>query len=151
MSERITLLIKGTPKSWKAPQFNRKTGSVYKPKQEKAWQESVWGQTMPYAPPEPWTGPIQLRLKFEFAIPKSWPKWKREFAHTEVVWPDSGPDYDNLAKAIVDALKGVFFVDDRQIALAEIEKDWAGKDGPAAVVILEKLPGLPDTKPKEAT
>lgn len=149
MSDRIEFFISGTPKSWKAPQFNKKTGAAYKGKQEKVWRESIWGQAMPHAPETPWTGPVHISLVFQFLIPKSWPKWKREYVLTHQCYPDGGPDYINLAKAFEDALKGIFFVDDRQIAWGRIFKKYVANN-PGVRVELSRLPGIPDKKPKEA-
>ena len=146
MSDRIEFFISGTPKSWKAPQFNRKTGSVYKGKQEKAWQESIWGQAMPHAPETPWTGPVMMTLIFHMPIPQSWPKWKRELVGRGAWYCDRKPDWTNLAKAFEDALKGVFFVDDSQVVLVCCLKMWHELAG--VRVVLKKLPGLPDKKPK---
>ena len=142
MTDRISFRINGEPRSWKAPQFNRKTGSAYKPKQEKVWQESIWGQAMPYAPAEPWTGPVGLIVRFRFPMPKTWPKWKKA---KEQVWHDSSPDLSNLVKALEDALKGVFFEDDRQVVSCRAQKTrWAG--APCVDVRMYRLPGLPETR-----
>jgi Holliday junction resolvase RusA-like endonuclease len=149
MSEdQIEFEIKGTPKSWKAPQFNRKTGNVYKPKQDRTWQESIWGQAMPYAPQKPWTGPLQLHLAFRFLAPRSWPKWKAEIV-ADRGWPmTSRPDLDNLTKNILDALKGVFFVDDAQIVWSGAGKGYVAQN-PGVTVRLFALPRAPERKPKE--
>jgi len=147
-ADRIIFCINGTPKSWKAPQFNRKTGNAYKPKQEKVWRESVWGQAMAYAPETPWDGPVRITLMFELPVPKSWPKWKRDWVEEHpFAYPTVKPDWVNVAKALEDALKGIFFIDDRQVAWAQVEKRYAGKDGPGVSVVLERLEGIPDKRP----
>lgn len=47
------------------------------------------------------------------------------------------PDRDNLDKAILDALKGLSWVDDSQISSGLIEKWWAAKnEGPHAIVVI---------------
>ncbi|GAH63528.1 unnamed protein product, partial [marine sediment metagenome] len=113
----ISFFIRGTPKAWKAPQFNRKSGNAYKPKQEKLWQDSIWGQAMPHAPDEPWSGPISVHLLFYLPIPRSWANWKRAWIQNQVqAHHVTRPDADNLSKAVLDALKGAFFLDDRQIS-----------------------------------
>jgi len=149
MSESIEFFISGTPKSWKAPQFNRKTGSVYKGKQEKAWQESVWGQAMPYKPETPWAGPVFLNVTFFLPIPRSWPKWKQEMARLHKGYPMGKPDRTNLLKAFEDVLTGLFYRDDAQIVTGWVGKTYEDERGPGVAVALEKLPGLPDHKPKE--
>ncbi|HUW14293.1 MAG TPA: hypothetical protein VM537_31510, partial [Anaerolineae bacterium] len=44
-------------------------------------------------------------------------------------------------------LKGIFFIDDRQVAWAQVEKRYAGKDGPGVSVVLERLEGIPEKRP----
>lgn len=47
------------------------------------------------------------------------------------------PDRDNLDKAVLDALKGLAWVDDSQISIGLIEKWWAGKEeGPHVIVVI---------------
>lgn len=46
-----------------------------------------------------------------------------------LVWHSVRPDYDNLAKAIGDALKGIVYVDDGSIARAVVEKVYGDPPG----------------------
>lgn len=63
----------------------------------------------------PFEGPLSVSLRFRIELPKSMPKYRRarvlagEEAHT------GGPDVDNMAKAVLDAMNGIVFPDDRQI------------------------------------
>jgi len=148
----ISFFVKGTAVSWRAPQFNRTTGNAYKPKAqgEKAWQNSVWGQAMCYAPKEPWTGPVRMDLIFYVPCAKSWPKWKKEVIASNRFHCDTGQDATNLRKAFEDALKGVFFVDDRQVDGDTIRTWVANPEDAGVLVSLKKLPGLPERKPQNS-
>jgi Holliday junction resolvase RusA-like endonuclease len=70
-----------------------------------------------------WDGPVVVELAFFFAIPPSWPKWRREYAaqgsgHT------SKPDLDNLAKAVLDGVGNLFWKDDAQVSAVTARKAY---------------------------
>lgn len=64
---------------------------------------------------DPLTCPVDLLVEFRFAIPASWPKWKRDLAAMGLVHHTRKPDCSNLIKAIEDACNGVLFKDDGQV------------------------------------
>ena len=69
-------------------------------------------------------GPVELSLSFEYAYPKSWAAWRRVPAlHV------SPPDLDNLVKLVQDALNGICWHDDREVAIVSARKMWAPRDG----------------------
>lgn len=65
---------------------------------------------------------IGIELSIGIKMPKSWSMKKKELlrgmGHT------SKPDIDNIEKAIFDALNGVAYDDDRQIAFHSSYKHW---------------------------
>jgi len=70
------------------------------------------------------TGPVQLNVYCRFAMPASWSKKKR--AELQGAIHDSKPDWDNVGKAVCDALTdcGVW-ADDKQVASAFVCKRWS--------------------------
>lgn len=64
---------------------------------------------------DPLTVPVDLLVEFRFAIPTSWPKWKRRLAADGLLHHTKVPDCSNLVKAIEDACNGVLFKDDGQV------------------------------------
>lgn len=77
-------------------------------------------------------GPLALAAEFEFVRPKSHYRTGRnadQLRATAPVWHEQTPDADKLARAIGDALAGVCFRDDRQIAMWEISKRWGESAG----------------------
>jgi Holliday junction resolvase RusA-like endonuclease len=70
----------------------------------------------------PLTGPLGVNAMFILPCPKS--RQKKNYGKT---WHTTKPDIDNLQKALFDALNGLAWVDDKQIAEAVIRKQWAGK------------------------
>lgn len=143
--KRFSFRIHGLAQSWRAPQFNRKTGAIYKPAQEKRWQQSVATQALPHKPDKPHNGPVELVLTFLLPIPRSWPKWKREFAKGKLI--QARPDVGNLEKAVSDALKGLFWIDDQQVAICRAMKFYPFKDDDIGVVVNVIFhEGLPERK-----
>lgn len=75
--------------------------------------------------------PIEMRLSFVMPRPKAI-QWKTKqmtrLAHT------SKPDLDNLIKSVLDALTGVLFRDDSQVAMLEATKTVAGDERPKTVI-----------------
>lgn len=89
----------------------------------------------PHAPAKPMEGAIKLHLEFTFPWRKSEPKKNRALgakAHT------SKPDWDNMAKTIVDVMvKLGFMCDDSQIYSGTVEKRWG--DFPGIYVTIEEF------------
>ena len=86
---------------------------------------------------EPLAGP--LRVDLEFVFPRQQTKiWKSKpmprYYHVQK------PDRDNLDKAVLDALKGILWVDDDQVCDGRSQK-WhaAGGEQPHVVVTVMKL------------
>lgn len=102
----------------------------------RAWRKAVktaartWRETHPTF--SPLTGPVQVRLSFRLARPKSHPRHVR-------TWPISKQtgDIDKLERAILDALTGELFVDDAQVVGVVKTKDWG--DPPGCEVRLRAL------------
>jgi Holliday junction resolvase RusA-like endonuclease len=67
---------------------------------------------------KPIDGPVWLSIEACYAWPRSCSAKKRAANK----WRTSKPDYDNLAKLVGDALNGVAWCDDSQVAKATVEK-----------------------------
>jgi Holliday junction resolvase RusA-like endonuclease len=63
----------------------------------------------------PYAGEVDVVLEIFRPMLASWPPYKCLLAELGYVRPESKPDADNFAKIIVDAMRGVVFVDDGQI------------------------------------
>ena len=75
------------------------------------------------------------------------------FAHerkpTAPTFHTSTPDVDNLAKFVLDAMNGHFFVDDSQIVELHCQKVYAdGHAGSTAIRICSVLQGAVETTPQ---
>lgn len=63
----------------------------------------------------PVCGPVSLKIDCIFAIPTSWPEPVKQAAREGRVFHIQDPDYDQLVKQIMDALKPIVYVDDNQV------------------------------------
>lgn len=62
---------------------------------------------------EPLEGALGLTAVFAYGFPKSWPKKKRQLGALKTTRPDG----DNLLKLVKDAMNGVVYLDDSQVAI----------------------------------
>jgi Holliday junction resolvase RusA-like endonuclease len=63
--------------------------------------------------------PLAVVMRFYFKQPKS----NRSRHHVQ------RPDLDNLAKAVLDALHGIAFLDDACVVGLRLQKEWASQSG----------------------
>jgi crossover junction endodeoxyribonuclease RusA len=94
----------------------------------------------------PIVGPVRVRLEFRFPRPKS--HWlpanarrpRPELRVDAPSWLTSKPDADKVARAALDALTGVVFGDDAQVAdLRVIERYAMPGEGPGVDVVVASL------------
>jgi Holliday junction resolvase RusA-like endonuclease len=85
-------------------------------------------------------GPFRVDLLFVFPRPKSI-QWKTK--PMPQIWHIKKPDRDNLDKAVLDALTGIFWHDDCQVCSGTIDKQIADGDSKSGVeVFIYKLEGM---------
>ena len=82
---------------------------------------------------KPLEGAVSLFVRVYVAVPNGVSKKKREEMLKGDVYPTKKPDVDNLLKAVMDALNGVWYKDDKQVTLTTVckvydEKDWMQVD-----------------------
>lgn len=111
---------KGRPRaSVGAPMVNRSTGEPIRdrrgrirrsvvmrtPQETKIAETEIrWAFLAAYPRFTPHAGPVELDVVATFAIPPSWPKWKRAAAERGLIPVMSIPDWDNIGKLVSDAL-----------------------------------------------
>ncbi len=76
---------------------------------------------------EPISGAVKMELVFQFKTPKSWSK-KRQAEAIRRGYHTQKPDGDNLEKGIKDALNGIAYIDDAQVAEVNKVKVWGDRD-----------------------
>ena len=132
MTFMVCFDIEGNPVPKGRPRFRRTKTFIttYTPKKtldfedqvKKASQDSMGNV-------EPLETPIAVYLYFRLPMPQSWSKKRKEAALKGFEAPTKKPDWDNLGKAVSDALNGVIFKDDSQIVSAHVRKIYSAVPG----------------------
>lgn len=86
---------------------------------------------------EPGGGSVELIVLLQVPIPQSWSRKKREAALAGAIRPKTKPDCSNVLKAIEDAMNGIVYIDDAQIADVTVRKRYAAI--PEAIVQVSEV------------
>lgn len=96
---------------------------AYKPNEDRDYEDSVCmafiaagGRMIPKGVP------VSVEITAWYAIPKSTTKQQRERMVIGQVVPTVKPDWDNVGKIVCDALNGIAWHDDAQVAQATVRK-----------------------------
>lgn len=106
------------------PRFTR-DGHAYTPERTRKFESAVRAHAYGFmkrmgANRIPAEVPVDVRVVACFPIPKSWSKKKKADAARLI----PRIDVDNVLKAVLDAMNGVVFEDDRQVVKAVAEKRY---------------------------
>lgn len=102
---------KGRPRFARAGRFIR----TYTPDKTRAYESNVLAQALQHRPQEPIDTAISVDLTFYLPIPASMQKKHQAIAGSKTIGVTKKPDLDNLIKAAIDPLNGVFWTDDSRI------------------------------------
>jgi len=105
-------VAQGRPRAFK---MGNRIG-MYDPKNSREWKQTVKLMAMQYRPDGLIEGPVHINLDFFLLRPKSLPKKVQDHIKK--------PDIENLAKAVIDGLEGIFFKNDSQITVAVMSKNY---------------------------
>jgi len=125
VSAVIALSIPGEPQGKGRPRFARrgaKTASWTPLRTARYEGEARAAAIAAMKGRPPIAGAVSVAIMACMPIPASWPKRKRSLALGGDVRPAVKPDIDNVAKAVLDAMCGVVFEDDRQVCKIFAEK-----------------------------
>lgn len=93
---------------------------------------------------EPMAGACAMTIVAYYPWPKSTPK--KRMAAVDGAWKTTKPDSDNITKLVKDALNGVVYVDDAQVATETTTKILDNR--PVLRVIVRSLDGVPCEVPR---
>lgn len=121
--EEVTFKVPGRPIGKGRPRVN-KNGHVWTPDRTTNYENAVqWAYWDKYRKRTFEKGKaLVISIVLYYVRPKAMTKAKRLMAQRGILRPIVKPDVDNVAKAILDALNGVAFADDRQIVQLTCEK-----------------------------
>lgn len=95
----------------------------------RSWREAI-ASAAAQATEEPLRGAVSLGLLFALPAPKSRPEELRTPRQVaEWAYPWRRPDLDKLARAVLDALTGVLFLDDAQVVELRLLKVYGNRAG----------------------
>ncbi|MGM0584244.1 MAG: RusA family crossover junction endodeoxyribonuclease [Pseudomonadota bacterium] len=117
---RHAFTVPGKPMGKQRPRFTRRSGRSYTP-DETLTAENWVKHCALEAKVTPLDGPLAVDITAVSAIPKSWSKKKRQDA-IALGYDTRKPDADNIGKLVTDALNGIAYGDDAQVAILTVTK-----------------------------
>lgn len=124
---------KGRPRFTKVGEYTK----AFTPKQTVVYENLVKVSYLQECKGIKFKGPIYAHILAYFQIPKSVSKKAREIMEEGYVPFIHKIDADNLAKSILDALNGIAYDDDRQVAVLTVVKQYG--ENPRVEVLLEEM------------
>jgi Holliday junction resolvase RusA-like endonuclease len=134
----ISIFVKGEVKAQPRPKARRMVQriAIYTPPTAKGWKEAVMRAARPYKGRFEKGEALQVDMCFYLVRPKSHYKNNGELRKSICLYHVQKPDFDNLAKAVCDAIDdaGVWH-DDSQIITSKISKYWVRSEGGCQIEI----------------
>ena len=118
----IHLIVNLKPIPKERPRFGK--GHVYTPSKTAKYESHIKMLAKAMID-EPYSGPVEVRLVFNFIKAKS----SKKEMHTQ------RPDIDNLQKCVLDSLNGVAYLDDCQVIRLYSEKNFSAVENIEITVI----------------
>src|SRR5574343_1367716 len=107
----------------------RVINKVYKNSGQATEEDNFRALLYQHAPDTPHAGPIWLQIVVAFPVPKSKSKKWKDQARFGYIRHTTKADADNLAKHLKDCMRGIFYLDDKQIYRLEITKRYSDTPG----------------------
>lgn len=137
----LTFTVEGAPVPKGRPRFSKRGKFVqtYTPQKTKDYEDVVRSAAQEaMGSSDPLQTALKVYLYIRLPVPASYSKKLTQECLDGIEKPKKKPDWDNVAKAVTDAMNGIVYVDDCQIVDAHVRKrysDTAGVD----VMVMEAL------------
>ena len=123
------------PRGQERPRFGAR---AYKTAEAKAYENEIaWAFKTQVKRMDPITGPVGVKIFAAYPVPASDTKIMTERKLAGIVPTVIKPDLDNVVKAVLDALNGVAWLDDRQVVTIEAKKTYAQQPGMHVMIFTE--------------
>ncbi len=125
----FSFFVPGQPQGKGRPRHKGKI--TYTPRKTKEYEKQVvkcFTDKYPKYIPIEENMAVMIGIVAQYKIPKSLSKAKKALIAEGNVYPLVKPDCDNIGKAIMDALNGYAYKDDKQVVNCLIEKKYAVND-----------------------
>lgn len=109
-------------------------GAVYTPSLANGWKATV-ALAARQAGVIPSLEAVEMKATFFFPRPKSHYRTNGTLKANAPKRHTKKPDRDNLEKAVMDAMKGIAWIDDSQSDIGRVEKRWCDEGKEPGVVI----------------
>lgn len=123
----MKIVISITPKPQSRPRFTKHRKTPYEESAMKAYKNAVKYHAMAAKPLLIDKGPVMIDICFYVYPPAYISKVKknRTLLEEETMYCDKKPDIDNYFKAVTDAVNGILYKDDGQIAVSICRKVYS--------------------------
>ena len=137
MTFMTMFMVYGEPVGKGRPRFAKRGNfvSTYTPQKTKTYEDEI--RMMARAAmgsSEPLDTPVTVAIYIRVGIPASYSKQKRKDALAGTIKPTKKPDLDNIAKAFLDAMNEIVYLDDKQVVGLHVTKVYA--ETPAVEVMV---------------
>lgn len=118
---RFTVLA--TPRGQGRPRAGN--GTIYKAREDKAWEKLILTSYAAENPgAKPYSGAVKVSVETVIPVPISKPRRIQDDMMTGKIPAVKKPDVDNVAKAVLDALNGGAWLDDKQVVMLTVKKRY---------------------------
>lgn len=129
--EMYSFFVDGPITAWARTGYNSRTKQRFTPKKQASYRELIQSIARGKIP-QPIDGPVHLDIIAKFQVAPSWSHQKKQDhygqPHTQK------PDIDNVEKMVMDALNGIAWQDDKQVAFSVADKIWSSRAGLYVIV-----------------
>jgi len=156
MTDDIQFFVKGEPKGQPRPRaFARRVGDkfiarVYDAGTAEGWKSQIAIAAKPFLPESPILGAVGITITFNMPRPMSHYRTGKNEGQLkpDAPWFCTGkPDFDNLVKAVLDALTTLgMWMDDKQVVIAHVTKYYALRGQEGADIEIFRLEGKTSLK-----
>ena len=120
MTRIVTIRVPEEPVPWARARLNRYGAHFTSDRTRSAQNAIAWQGRAAMASKPPLDGPLSLSIAATFKRPK---------ACKVADWKPTRPDIDNIAKNVLDALNGIAWRDDAQVAVLHTSKAYGDQPG----------------------
>ena len=134
--KKIKFVVPGRPQEKQRPRWSRTR--MYSPIETVNYETYVKEMfVISYPDFVPLEGPLKMTIWAWLMIPKSTSKKRAKMMTEMIIIPEVQPDWDNLGKIVSDALEGLAYKRDGQIATGIVHKRYS--DRPRLEVVIEGI------------
>lgn len=133
----VKFIVPGKPESKARARYSSRTGLFYTPNNTTRYERTVRDAYKLACGDLIFEDAVQVKVDVYYEIPKSKSKKMKSLMSENKVLPTKKPDADNIAKAILDGLNKVAWLDDKQVTRLEVIKQYSSSNPYVVISISE--------------